>query len=106
MIERKVYKPEEKLKIVLEGLSGTIQVSDLCRKHGIDPKRFYAWKQKLVNSSDIFDDRGRKNTSQEREIEELRNENAILKNTIAEITTENLQLKKKTGNYGSGRVRT
>ena len=34
MIERKVYKPEEKLKIVLEGLSGTIQVSDLCRKPG------------------------------------------------------------------------
>ena len=42
---RKVYKPEEKLKIVMEGLSGTIQISDLCRKYGIGTARFYAWKE-------------------------------------------------------------
>ena len=37
MSERKYYTPEEKMKIVLEGLSGTIQISDLCRKYDIRP---------------------------------------------------------------------
>ncbi|WP_010917123.1 transposase [Thermoplasma volcanium] len=58
MPERKVYKPEEKLKIVLQGLSGTISVSDLCRKYDIKSARFYSWKEKLMRSSaDIFEDR-------------------------------------------------
>jgi hypothetical protein len=33
MTERKVYRPEEKMKIVMEGLSGTISVSDLYRNN-------------------------------------------------------------------------
>ena len=48
MIERKVYKPEEKMKIVMEGLNGTIQVTELCSKNGIGAARFYAWKDKMV----------------------------------------------------------
>ena len=42
MTERKVYRPEEKMKIVIEGLSGTIQISELFRKYGIKPARFYS----------------------------------------------------------------
>ena len=60
MEQRRSYTPEEKLKIVLEGLSGTIQISDLCKKYGIKSARFYSWKEKLIRSSGIFDDRGRK----------------------------------------------
>ena len=58
--QRRSYTPEEKLKIVLEGLSGTIQISDLCKKYGIKSAWFYSWKEKLIRSSGIFDDRGRK----------------------------------------------
>ena len=57
---KRFYKPEEKLRIVLERLSGTIQISELCRKYDIKPARFYNWKEKLLQSSQIFDDRGRK----------------------------------------------
>ena len=39
-----VYTPEEKLKIVLEGMSGTISVADLCRKYDLKPARFNYWK--------------------------------------------------------------
>lgn len=92
---RKVYKPEEKLKIVLEGISGTIQVSDLCRKYGIQSSRFYDWKEKLLKSSaNIFDDRGRKSTADQRTIEEQRRDLATLRETVTELVTENLQLKK------------
>ncbi|MCL4448039.1 MAG: transposase [Thermoplasmatales archaeon] len=101
MNERRRFTPEEKMKIVLEGLSGTIQVSELCRKYEITTTLFYMWKEKLLkNSPSIFSDsRGRKPAT-ERKNEELQHENAMLKDTIAEITTENLQLKKKIGNYG------
>ncbi len=93
MNERRYFSPEEKVKIVLEGLSGTVQVSELCRKYGITTTMFYNWKDKLIKSSpEVFENRGRKNR-------ELQEEIAKLKDTIAEITTENLQLKKKTGSY-------
>jgi len=96
MNERKYYSPEEKVKIVLEGLSGTIQISELCRKYDIKPARSYNWKEKLLkNSPSIFDDRGRKYTSSERRNEELKAEIIRLKDTIAEITTEKLELKKR-----------
>jgi len=99
MNERKYYSPEEKVKIVLEGLSGTIQISELCRKYDIKSARFYNWKEKLLKSSpSIFYDHSRKNTSSERRNEELQAEIIRLKDTIAEITTENLELKKKIGN--------
>jgi transposase-like protein len=104
--QKRVYKPEEKLKIVMEGLSGTIQLSDLYRKYNIKSARFYYWKDQLMNSSkEIFEDRGRKPETDSR-IREKDQEISRLKDVIAEITSENLQLKKKTGNYGSGRVRT
>ena len=92
-----VYTPEEKLKIVLEGMSGTISVSDLCRKYDLNPAIFYYWKDQLVNSApEIFENHGRKvdedriRSEKDREIERL-------KATIAEVVQENLEIKKKTG---------
>jgi len=32
MAANRVYTPEEKLKIVLEGMSGTISIAGLCKK--------------------------------------------------------------------------
>lgn len=94
---RKVFSLEDKLRIVLEGLDGTIQVSELCRKYGISPVTFYYWKNELLNSSkEIHGNRGRKKQV-DRRIRERDEEIARPKDTIAEITTENLQLKKKTG---------
>ena len=49
--QRRSYTPEEKLRIVFEGLSGTIQISDLCKKYGIKSARYYYWKEELINAS-------------------------------------------------------
>jgi len=96
MNERKYYSPEDNVKIVLEGLNGTIQISNLCRKYDIKPARFYNWKENLLkNSPSIFYDHSRKNTSSEKRNEELHTEIIGLKDTIAEITTENLELRKR-----------
>ncbi|EQD76782.1 Transposase IS3/IS911 [mine drainage metagenome] len=94
--QRRIYKPEEKLKIVLEGLNGTIQISDLCKKYNIQTSRFYDWKDKVLKSaSNIFEDRGRKSTADQRVNEDLKKENQRLKETIAEIVSENLEIKKR-----------
>ena len=48
------------MRIVMEGLIGTIEITELCRKYGIGIARFFSWKEKLVrNSAEIFNDRGR-----------------------------------------------
>ena len=39
----RIYTHEKKLKIVLEGMSSTISVADLCRKYDLKPAGFYYW---------------------------------------------------------------
>ena len=97
MESKRSYVAEEKLKIVLEGMSGTISVSDLCRKYDIKPARFYYWKDQLLNSApEIFENRGRK-VDEDRIRAEKDREIARLKATIAEVVQENLEIKKKNG---------
>ena len=82
----------DKLRIVLAGMEPNVEVSDLCRREGLNPVQYYAWKKQLLGSaSRVFEDRrGRPNArSNSREAELQR-----LKNVIAEITAENLDLKK------------
>ncbi len=53
-----MYKPEEKLRIVMEGINRTISIADLCRKYNIGTARFYYWKNQLTNSAkEIFENR-------------------------------------------------
>jgi transposase-like protein len=98
MTANRIYTPEEKLKIVLEGMSGTISVADLCRKYDLKPARFYYWKDQLLNSApEIFENRGRK-VEQERIRSEMDGEILRLKATIAEVVQENLEIKKRLEN--------
>jgi transposase len=82
----------DKLRIVLAGMQGDVEVSDLCRREGINPVQFYAWKKQLLGSAArVFEDkRGRPDAHEQRREAEVQR----LKNVIAEITAENLDLKK------------
>ena len=106
MAAKRVYTPEEKLKIVLEGMSGTVSVSDLCRKYDLKPARFCYWKDQLLNSApEIFENRGRK-VDEDRIRTEKDREIARLKATIADVVQENLEIKKKNGDRLQRRERT
>ena len=86
------------MKIVMEGLSGTISVSDLCRKYEIKPARFYYWKDQIMSSSQyIFQNRGGK-IDEDRIKAEKDNEIARLRATIAEVVQENLEIKNRLEN--------
>lgn len=90
--KRRRWGAADKLRIVLAGMQGDVEVSDLCRREGINPVQFYAWKKHLLGSAArVFEDkRGRPDVQEQRHEAELRR----LKNVIAEITAENLDLKK------------
>lgn len=89
---RRRWTAQEKLRIVLAGMQAGVEVADLCRREGINPTQYYGWKKQLLSSAaKVFDGQaGRPPAQQERHQAELRR----LKDVIAEITAENLELKK------------
>jgi transposase-like protein len=74
-------------------MQADVDVAALCRREGINPTQYYGWKKQLLSSANQIFDRGRK-TKQPGS--EARKEAKIqrLERVIAEITTENLELKK------------
>jgi transposase len=90
--KRKRWSAAEKLRIVLEGLEPGVEVSDLCRREGLNPTMYYQWKRTLVGAAErIFEKKQNQPTARE---ERLSSELRRAKDVIAEITAENLDLKK------------
>ena len=91
--KRRVWTATEKLRIVMAGMQKDVDVADLCRQEGINATQYYGWKKQLLSSATkVFEDGRRK----KRPGEDARKEARIqrLERVIAEITTENLELKK------------
>lgn len=42
------WNSQEKLKIVLEGLSGQIEISKLCSKYQVSQTQYYQWRDQLL----------------------------------------------------------
>jgi transposase len=90
--KRRRWSAEDKLRIVLAGLSGDIEVSELCRREGINPTQYYGWKKQLTGSAGkVFANGPDKPTAKQQRMEAELNR---AKDVIAEITAENLDLKK------------
>lgn len=90
--KRKRWSAAEKLRIVLAGMEPGVEISDLCRKEGVNPTMYYQWKRQLLGAAErIFEKKEQKASAQEQRL------TAALtraKDVIAEITAENLELKK------------
>ena len=90
--KRRKWNAAEKLRIVLAGMQPNIEISELCRREGINPTQYYGWKKQLLSSATkVFDAAdGKPNAAEEKKEAELR----LMKDVVAEITAENLELKK------------
>ena len=90
--KRRKWTAAEKLRIVLTCMQPGVEVSEVCRREGINPTMYYTWRKKLLASAgQIFDEKARKRDAEgERKDREL----SRMKDVIAEITAENLELKK------------
>ena len=90
--KRKRWNAEDKLRIVLAGMESGTEISELCRREGINPTQYYAWKKTLMSSAArVFN--GEKDKPDVRQ-QRLETDLARCKDVIAEITAENLDLKK------------
>jgi transposase len=90
--KRKKWTAAEKLRIVMVGLQKEVDIAELCRREGINPTQYYGWKKQLLSSaSKVFEDKRETQTA-----EEARKAAKIerLQRVVAEITAENLELKK------------
>jgi transposase len=89
---RRRWSAADKLRIVLAGMQPNVEVSELCRREGINPTQYYGWKKQLLAAATrVFDEPAtRPSVREERQATELRR----LKDVVAEITAENLELTK------------
>jgi transposase-like protein len=92
---RRQFSPDEKLQMIQEARQGGMPVSAVCAKHGIYPKQFYQWEQQASQGALRAlqpQKRGRKKVTPHEE--ELLAEVGRLQGVIAELSVENLQLKR------------
>ncbi len=51
---RRKFSPEEKIRIVLEGLRGEQSIADLCRREGIASNLYYRWSKDFLEAGKKF----------------------------------------------------
>ena len=91
---RRKFSPEEKVRIVLEGLRGEQSVSELCRREGIASNLYYRWSKDFLEAGKrrLSGDTVREASTDE--VVDLKKENASLKQAVAELYLRNNWLKK------------
>ena len=91
---RRKFAPEEKIRVVLEGLRGEQSISELCRREGIAANLYYRWSKDFLEAGkkQLAGDTVCEATSDE--VKDLRSENRELKEVVAEMTLKNRVLKK------------
>jgi len=93
MKDRQVWTPQRKLQIVMETFSSEAKVAEVCRREGVNPNLVYRWRRELMDSASAVFAR-KKPEKPDYRTQKLEADNVRLKNVIAEITAENLELKK------------
>ena len=98
---RKKHHPEEKIRIVLEGLRGEESIAELCRREGIAQSQYYSWSKDFLEAGKQRLAGDTKREANSREVTELRKENTQLKQLTAEMLLKNQVLKKSVLGSGS-----
>ena len=91
---RRKYTPEEKVRIVLEGFRREVVVNELCRREGIKPGAYYAWTKDFMEAGKERLTRDIVRDATRQEIDELKRDNAELKQLVADLSLEVYRLKK------------
>ena len=90
---RRKWTPAQKLRIVIETIQSDTKLAEICRREGVSPTMVYKWRKQLMASAETVFRLKPKNNVDPR-VEKLTDENQRMKDVIAEITSENLALKK------------
>ena len=88
------WKAEEKLQIIEEARKTGNTVSEVCRRHGVGTGQFYVWEKYARQGALTALRNGKKNQKESKEEESLKSDLERLRAVIAELSMENLELKK------------
>ena len=94
-ITSRKFSSEEKIRIVLEGFRRDTPIRDRCRREGIRPGTYYAWLKDFMEAGK---DRLQRDTIRDTtriEVQELKRENARLKQLVAELSLQSMFSKKR-----------
>lgn len=85
------WRADEKVEIVMMGLTGRIPITMLCRLNNVTPSQYYEWREKFIaqGKEGLMSNGGRSN--RERDLE---NKIEVLERCIGELTLERELLKK------------
>jgi len=82
-MKRRQWTSAQKVKIVLEGLSGR-PIGEICNQHEISQAQYYQWREQFLNNAN----KAFETVDQDRGVEKLRKENEKLKHMVADLSLE------------------
>jgi len=91
---RRYWTAEEKLQIIQEARQTEHTVSEVCRRHGLAVGQFYTWEKQACQGALEALRNGRRGPKRTTAEAQLRAEVERLRAVVAELSAENLQLKK------------
>ena len=91
---RRKFTPEEKIAIVLEGFRRDTPIRDLCHREGIHPGTYYAWLKDFMEAGKERLTRDTIHNTTRGEVQDIKRENARLKQVVAELSLQVHVLKK------------
>lgn len=99
---RRQFTPDQKFKIIKEQMTTKTSVTEICKKYDISAGNFYKWQDKFLKGAlENFKKPEDGPTKAElRKIEELERKNQRQQAIIADIASENIELKKSLGERG------
>ena len=83
-MDKRHWTSQEKLRIVLEGLSGQIEISKLCAKYQITQSQYYQWRDNLLK----FGHQAFETKNITKKEQHLEQEVVNLKRIIGDLTVE------------------
>jgi len=83
-MKKRKWTSQEKLRIVLEGLSGQIEITKLCAKYKIAQTQYYQWRDHLLK----FGHQAFETKNITKKEQHLQQENKKLKSIIGDLTVE------------------
>ena len=93
-VNRKRLSAEDKIRIVLEGFSKELSVTDLCRRENIHVSLYYSWLKDFMEAGKARLKGDSIRNANENEVKQLQSENNRLKSLAGEQALELCLLKK------------
>jgi transposase-like protein len=87
------WTAEQKLAIITEARQAGQSISEVCRRHQLSPGVFYTW-ERLAQQGALEALRGRRTAAPDTTVAQLQADLDRYRAVVAELSAENLQLKK------------